>query len=154
MHVAENWDSSWLVLWRTGGFLWCDSTLVCWTKTRNVVRSLLRTAARLEACCFLYILIKWRGITLCWVLVRGWHAQVVCLWPNCSYLTGPQLEVFPFMVTVVGPQQWQDVRPEYGHEEEERLVLPAWCRWCVWSYVLHPAKNTYFGISFSSLNFT
>lgn len=36
---------------------------------------------------------------------------------SLSYLMCPQLEVFPFMVTVVGPKQWQDVRPEYKHSK-------------------------------------
>lgn len=46
-----------------------------------------------------------------------------------SYLTSPQLEVFPLMVTVVGPQKGQDVRPECEHKNtKKRLALTALTR--------------------------
>lgn len=37
------------------------------------------------------------------------------------YLTSPQLEVFSFVVAVVGPQQRKDVRPEKMHKHKRQI---------------------------------
>lgn len=63
-------------------------------------------------------------------------------WHVCSrvfsYLASPQLEVFPFVVTVVGPQQWQDVRPDYEHRTtNDRSALIALTHCQQWWNLTH-----------------